>query len=119
MSSVVTSTGIVVGKLGSDVVVVDDVVVEVFLDVLPTPSIPATFFSSANCLDSIGVGSLLKITPAKQKQTKFKIESKFPNKNHILAAKIPIKTAPAKSDKHIAQQRYFLHFDLILLSFVT
>lgn len=72
VSSVVTSIGIVIRKSGKevDVDVVVDVVVEILLDVLPAPSIPATFFSSANCLDSIGVGSLLKITPASEMERK-------------------------------------------------
>lgn len=70
VSSVVTITGILGSKSGNrvvDDVVVVDVVVEVLLD-LPVPNdATATLFSSANCLDSIGVGSLLKITPAGQK----------------------------------------------------
>ncbi len=70
MSSDVITTGILGsisgGRVVDAVVVVVDIVVEVLLD-LPTPNdATATFFSSANCLDSIGVGSLLKITPAGQ-----------------------------------------------------
>lgn len=75
MSSVVTSKGIIVGRSGEGVDVADVVVVGiavvVLLDLMPLPNIPATFFSSANCLDSIGVRSLLKITPAKQREIQF------------------------------------------------
>lgn len=65
VSSVVTITGILGNKSGKGVVdeVVVGVVEEALLD-LPAPNdATATFFSSANCLDSMGVGSLLKITP--------------------------------------------------------
>lgn len=76
-SSVVTITGILDNKSGNRVVDVVVVVVEVLLD-LPIPNdATATFFSSANCLDSIGVGSLLKITPAKEILNKLKFEEKI------------------------------------------
>lgn len=65
------TTGTVTGISGSwvvDEVVVDDVV-DIFLE-LPTPNdATATSFSSANCLDSMGVGSLLKITPAERTES--------------------------------------------------
>lgn len=72
VSPVAATTGTVSGTSGSWVVdeVVDVVVVEMLLD-LPTPNdATATSFSSANCLDSMGVGSLLKITPADEHKKK-------------------------------------------------